>query len=73
MSWLMLVLGLLLVLGTAFFVAVEFSLVALDSTSVKKAIDEGDTKARPLYKALKSLSTQLSAVQLGITITTLLT
>ena len=39
MSWLMLVLGLLLVLGTAFFVAVEFSLVALDSTSVKKAID----------------------------------
>lgn len=73
MSWLMLLLGLLLVLGTAFFVAVEFSLVALDSTSVKKAIDEGDTKARPLYKALKSLSTQLSAVQLGITITTLLT
>ncbi|RII43038.1 HlyC/CorC family transporter [Galactobacter valiniphilus] len=73
MEWLYLLLGLLLVLGTAFFVAVEFSLVALDVPSVQRRIDEGDTKAVPLLRCLRSLSTQLSAVQLGITLTTLLT
>jgi len=30
MEWLLLAAGLLLILGTGFFVAVEFSLVALD-------------------------------------------
>lgn len=36
-------------------------------------MDSGDTAAAPLLKCLKSLSTQLSSCQLGITITTLLT
>lgn len=73
MEWLLLAVGLLLILGTAFFVAVEFALVALDQTNVQRAVDDGDTKAEPLLRCLKSLSTQLSAVQLGITLTTLLT
>ncbi|MFM9429741.1 hemolysin family protein [Arthrobacter sp. MP_2.3] len=73
MEWLLLLAGLLLILGTGFFVAVEFSLVALDQASVQRAVDDGDTAAAPLLKCLKSLSTQLSSCQLGITITTLLT
>ena len=69
----LLALGLLLILGTGFFVAVEFSLVALDQANVQEAVDAGDTKAIALLHCLKSLSTQLSSCQLGITLTTLLT
>ncbi|ALE06606.1 hypothetical protein AL755_15950 [Arthrobacter sp. ERGS1:01] len=73
MEWLLLGAGLLLILGTGFFVAVEFSLVALDQSSVQRAVDDGDKAAVPLLRCLKSLSTQLSSCQLGITLTTLLT
>lgn len=73
MEWLLLAAGLLLVLGTGFFVAVEFSLVALDQSTVQRAVDDGDRAAAPLLRCLKSLSTQLSSCQLGITLTTLLT
>lgn len=73
MEWLLLAAGLLLILGTGFFVAVEFSLVALDQTAVQRAVDDGDHSATALLKCLKSLSTQLSSCQLGITMTTLLT
>src|SRR5688500_10599552 len=73
MEWLLLAAGLLLIAGTGFFVAVEFSLIALDQATVQRAIDNGDTAAVPLLKCLKSLSTQLSSCQLGITLTTLLT
>jgi CBS domain containing-hemolysin-like protein len=73
MEWLLLLAGLLLVLGTGFFVAVEFSLVALDQARVQRAVDAGDHVAVALLKCLKSLSTQLSSCQLGITLTTLLT
>jgi CBS domain containing-hemolysin-like protein len=72
-EWILLGAGLLLILGTGFFVAVEFSLVALDQSTVQRAVDNGDTAAKPLLKCLKSLSTQLSSCQLGITMTTLLT
>ncbi|TYC99672.1 HlyC/CorC family transporter [Arthrobacter echini] len=73
MEWIYLAAGLVLILGTGFFVAVEFALVALDQTYVQRAVDEGDTRAEPLLRCLKSLSTQLSSCQLGITLTTLLT
>ncbi|PYI68655.1 hypothetical protein CVV68_04935 [Arthrobacter livingstonensis] len=73
MEWLLLAAGLLLILGTGFFVAVEFSLVALDQSTVQRAVDSGDKAAEPLLRCLKSLSTQLSSCQLGITLTTLLT
>ncbi|WP_285725352.1 hemolysin family protein [Psychromicrobium xiongbiense] len=73
MEWLLLLLGLVLIAGTGFFVAVEFSLVALDQASVQAAVDQGDRAAEPLLHCLKSLSTQLSSCQLGITLTTLLT
>jgi CBS domain containing-hemolysin-like protein len=73
MEWLLLAAGFLLIFGTGFFVAVEFSLIALDQPTVQRAVDDGDTAAVPLLKCLKSLSTQLSSCQLGITMTTLLT
>lgn len=73
MEWFLLAAGLLLILGTGFFVAVEFSLVALDQSTVQRAVDSGDKGAEPLLRCLKSLSTQLSSCQLGITLTTLLT
>lgn len=73
MEWLLLVVGLILILGNGFFVAVEFSLVALDQPTVQRAIDHGDKRAVHVLACLRSLSTQLSACQLGITLTALLT
>lgn len=73
MEWLYLFIGLLLILGTGFFVAVEFSLLAVDQAQVQRSIDNKERGAEALMKCLKSLSTQLSSCQLGITLTTLLT
>ena len=42
MEWILLLAGFALILGTGFFVAVEFSLVALDQASVQRAVDDGD-------------------------------
>jgi CBS domain containing-hemolysin-like protein len=72
-EWLLLAAGLLLILGTGFFVAVEFSLVALDRATVQRSVDAGEPGAEALLRCLTTLSTQLSSCQLGITLTTLLT
>ncbi|WP_369044823.1 hemolysin family protein [Sinomonas sp. P10A9] len=73
MEWLLLAVGILLILGTGFFVAVEFSLVALDKSTVQGSVEAGEPGARALLHCLTTLSTQLSSCQLGITLTTLLT
>jgi CBS domain containing-hemolysin-like protein len=70
-QWLMVLAGVGLTIGTAVFVATEFSLVALDRPTVQKAIDSGDTRAEVVLGSLRRLSTQLSAAQVGITLTTL--
>ena len=67
----LLVLAFILTLGTALFVAAEFSLVALDRPTVQRAVDAGDTRAKPVLGSLRRLSTLLSACQVGITVTTL--
>lgn len=69
---LLIILGILLTFGTAVFVAAEFSLVALDQASVERKIQDGDKRLGSVMKALKSLSTQLSGAQVGITLTTIL-
>mgnify|MGYP000167924711 CR=1 FL=1 len=69
--WLLLLLAVVLTLGTALFVATEFSLVALDRSSVQKAVERGDKRAETVLTSLRGLSTQLSAAQVGITLTTL--
>ncbi|HIW46837.1 MAG TPA: hemolysin family protein, partial [Candidatus Yaniella excrementigallinarum] len=73
MEWLLFGVSLLLILGNGFFVAIEFSLISLDVPTVQRMVDDGDKGAKPVLKALKSLSTQLSSCQLGITLTALLT
>ena len=70
-EWLLVLAGVGLTAGTALFVATEFSLVALDRPTLQKAIDAGDRRAEVVLGSLRRLSTQLSAAQVGITLTTL--
>jgi CBS domain containing-hemolysin-like protein len=70
-EWLYLALATALTLGTSVFVAAEFSLVALDRPAVQRVHDEGDARAGSVLTSLRQLSTQLSAAQVGITLTTL--
>src|SRR6478752_6746221 len=70
-EWLLVLTGVGLTIGTAIFVATEFSLVALDRPTVQKAVDAGDSRAVSVLGSLRRLSTQLSAAQVGITLTTL--
>ncbi|MEU7632505.1 hemolysin family protein [Nocardia sp. NPDC049220] len=62
-----------LTVGTALFVAAEFSLTALERSTVEAHARTGDVQARMVRKAHRTLSFQLSGAQLGITITTLIT
>ncbi|MDU0864402.1 hemolysin family protein [Actinomyces urogenitalis] len=70
--WLMIALGVVLTAGTAVFVAGEFSLVALDPSTVETRAVQGDRRAVTVRKALGRLSTLLSGAQVGITLTTIL-
>jgi len=69
------ILGLIvLTLGTAVFVAAEFSLTTLERSQVDRHVEQvGDARSRVIAQAHRSLSFQLSGAQLGITITTLIT
>ena len=71
-DWLMIALGILLTAGTALFVSGEFSLVALDPSTVETRAAAGDRRAAAVRKALRRLSTLLSGAQVGITLTTIL-
>jgi CBS domain containing-hemolysin-like protein len=63
--------ALLLVAACGVFVAAEFSFVTVDRTRVEQAAAGGDAGAEGVRRALRSLSTQLSGAQVGITITNL--
>jgi magnesium and cobalt exporter, CNNM family len=68
---LLLVISLLLVVACGMFVAAEFAFVTVDRTRVDRAVEAGDGGAAGVQKALRSLSTQLSGAQVGITATNL--
>ncbi|HEX6500960.1 MAG TPA: hemolysin family protein [Micromonosporaceae bacterium] len=68
-----LLLFVLLTAGNAFFVTAEFSLVTVDRAEIDRQAAGGDPVARTVRRALRELSFQLSGVQLGITMTSLLT
>src|ERR687886_584710 len=70
-EWLLVGLGVLLTIGTALFVAGEFSLVSVDRHAVERAVEAGDRRAEGVLRAVRALSTQLSGAQVGITLTTL--
>jgi CBS domain containing-hemolysin-like protein len=57
---------------TGFFVAAEFSLTTVDRSQAEEAARSGDRRAAGVVQALRGLSTELSAAQLGITVTTLI-
>jgi CBS domain containing-hemolysin-like protein len=65
--------GLILTVGTGFFVASEFALVNLDRNDLEGRRARGEPGLRLTINALKITSTHLSGAQLGITLTTLLT
>ncbi|MDU5268489.1 MAG: CNNM domain-containing protein, partial [Varibaculum cambriense] len=69
---LMVLLGVLLTVGTALFVAAEFSMLALDPAQVEGRVKRKEKGAAGVLKALQHLSTQLSGAQVGITLTTIL-
>jgi CBS domain containing-hemolysin-like protein len=61
-----------LTFGTAIFVAAEFSLTALERSTVDNHLRQvGDARAKRVHQAHRTLSFQLSGAQVGITITTL--
>jgi magnesium and cobalt exporter, CNNM family len=70
-SLLLLVLALALVAACGVFVAAEFSFVTVDRAQVDQEAAAGDSGAQGLQRALRSLSTQLSGAQVGITVTNL--
>lgn len=59
--------------GTALFVAAEFSLTALERSTVDANARSGDRRDLYVQRAHRTLSFQLSGAQLGISITTLAT
>jgi CBS domain containing-hemolysin-like protein len=72
-EWIMLAAGLVLTIGTGFFVASEFALVNLDRSDLEVRQSRGEKNLGWIIGALKITSTHLSSAQLGITLTTLLT
>jgi CBS domain containing-hemolysin-like protein len=71
MEWLLLAISVGLVLACGVFGAAEYSFVAIDRSAVEKAASEGDRQAEGVRMALRSLSTQLSGAQVGVTLTNL--
>ena len=72
-EWFGILIGLLLTVGTGFFVAAEFALVNLDRPELEARRERGERGWGLTIRALRSTSTNLSSAQLGITLTTLLT
>ena len=63
----------MLTAGTALFVAAEFSLTALERSTVDANARTGGRRDKLVQRAHRTLSFQLSGAQLGISITTLIT
>jgi CBS domain containing-hemolysin-like protein len=71
MEWLLLGISIALMVVCGVFGAAEYSFVAVDRAAVERAAASGDRAAIGVRKALRSLSTQLSGAQVGVTITNL--
>ena len=70
-EWLLVLASVGLVAACGGFVAAEFALVTVDRASIERTAEAGDAKSAGVLAALRSLSTQLSGAQLGITVTNL--
>ncbi len=69
---LLVIVSVALILACGGFVAAEFSFVTVDRSTVDREAEAGDRRAIGVRAALRRLSTQLSAAQIGITLTNLL-
>ena len=72
-DYLLLALGVLLTIGTGLFVASEFALINTDRVELETLKGQGQKGLDLPLRAISQTSTHLSAAQLGITLTTLLT
>lgn len=73
MSWYgVTLLGAALIVGNAFFVAVEFSLLAARRQRIEQWVDDGRFGAAAALAQMRSLNLQLATCQLGITVLSLL-
>jgi CBS domain containing-hemolysin-like protein len=70
-AWILLAVALALIALCGVFVAAEFALVTVDRGQVERAAADGDAASGGVQTALRSLSTQLSGAQVGITVTNL--
>lgn len=68
---LLLLVSVVLIAACGAFVAAEFALVTVNRAQVQKDAAAGDRRAKGVLTGLKSLSTQLSGAQVGITVTNL--
>ena len=66
-----LLLVLVLVLMTAFFVAIEFALVSVRRTRIEQLAEEGNASATLVKRALDHLNLNLAGAQVGITMATI--
>jgi CBS domain containing-hemolysin-like protein len=64
-------LGIVLLLGNAFFVGAEFALVSARRTKVEPKAAEGSRVARTTLRAMEGLSQMIAACQFGITVCSL--
>ncbi len=68
----LLCLAIALIAGNAFFVAVEFALLAARRQRIEHWVDEGRFGASAALRQMRSLNLQLATCQLGITVMSLL-
>lgn len=63
--------SLVLILLNGFFVAIEFALARINKTRVEQIASEGDKTASLILNALNKMDRYISAVQIGITLSSL--
>jgi len=72
MIWMNVLIIVILITFTAFFVASEFAMVKVRTTRIDQLMAEGNKKAEAAKKVISNLDGYLSATQVGITITSLI-
>lgn len=66
-----LLVGVLLLLGNAFFVAASFALVSVRQSQIEPLAEAGSRRARSTLRAIRRVSLMMAGAQLGITICSL--
>ncbi|GMA14936.1 HlyC/CorC family transporter [Deinococcus metallilatus] len=71
-DWIRVASLLLLVLANGYFVAVEYALVSVRRTKIDQLVEEGNAAARMVQRVLGRLDLYIAAVQLGVSMMSLL-